>query len=263
MNKLSKIAIVSSLSILTGIIAVRGVALAQEPESQPMEKTNSETQEAPKNNPSKPNPRLRSKNIDTESRPTEQKEDLPKSGESRTPKTEQRELNIAEKTANREQKIQERCEAVGMKILNHQNNFKSKSQGRITKYNQITTRLETVSTKLAEKGVDVAIYNSYLVELKAKITALNTANQEYIQLFGTKANTGEFCNNKAQLATEVETRKTKLQAIIAKDKEIRMYIKDTIIPYLKIIKPESTTNTAPTNTSEPVPTTNTTVSPVQ
>lgn len=269
MNKLSKIAIISSLSILTGIIAVRGVVLAQEPESQSTEKINSETQEAPKNNPSKPNPRLRSKNIDKESRPTEQKEDLPKSGELKNQKIEKvekvdkKELDVVEKTANREQKIQERCESVGIKIVRHQNIFKSKSQGRITKYNQITTRLETVSTKLAEKGVDVAIYNSYLVELKAKITALNTANQEYIQLFGTKANTGEFCNNKAQLATEVETRKAKLQAIIAKDKEIRMYIKDTIIPYLKSIKPESTTNTTPTNTSDPVPTTNTPVSPVQ
>lgn len=263
MNKLSKIAIVSSLSVLGLMIAFGGVVLAQEAESQPVEKTNSETQEAPKNNPSKPDPRLRSKNIDKESRSTEQKEDLPKSGESRTTKTEQRELNITEKTANREQKIQERCEAVGMKILNHQENFKSKSQGRITKYNQITTRLETVSTKLAEKGVDVGTYNSYLVELKVKITALNTANQGYIQLFGTKANTGEFCNNKVQLATEVDTRKIKLQAIIAKDKEIRIYIKDTIIPYLKSIKSESTTNTTPNNVSEPTPTTNTPVNTVQ
>lgn len=257
MNKLSKIAIVSSLSILGGMIAFGGVVLAQEPSSTPVENTNPETKEAPQTNTTNPNPRLKSRDSERKSAPTENKEITSQASEKRTQNMEQRELNVVERTANREQRIKDRCEAVGMRIVNHQKMFTSKSQARLTKYNQITTRLETVSTRLVEKEVDVIIYNSYITELKAKIAALNTLNQEYTQLFGSKANTGEFCNNKEQLATEVETRKSKLQAVIAKDKEIRMYIKDTILPYLKSIKPaptntEASTSGTPSNPTVPV-----------
>jgi len=257
MNKLSKIAIVSSLSILGGMIAFGGVVLAQEPSSTPVENTNLETKEAPQTNTTKPNPRLKNRDSERKSAPTENKEITSQASEKRTQNMEQRELNVAERTANREQRIKDRCEAVGMRIVNHQKMFTSKSQARLTKYNQITTRLETVSTRLAEKGVDVITYNSYITELKAKIDALNTLNQDYTQLFGSKANTGEFCNNKEQLATEVETRKSKLQVVIAKDKEIRMHIKDTILPYLKSIKPaptntEASTSGTPSNPTVPV-----------
>jgi hypothetical protein len=220
MNKLSKIALVSSLSILGGIIAFGGVVLAQEPSSTTVENYNPETQ-----------------NIST------------KSGEKRMQNMEQRKLNIAERTANKEQRVKDRCEAVGMRIVKHQEIFTSKSQARLTKYSQITTRLEAISTRLAEKNIDITNYNSYITELKAKTTALNALNQDYIQLFGSKANTGEFCNNKEQLVTEIEARKAKLQLVITKDKEIRMYIKDTILPYLKSIKTESASTITPTTPS--------------
>lgn len=230
MNKLSKISLISSLSILGGIIAFGGVVLAQDSTKIMVENSNPETQ-----------------NISTQS------------GEKRMQNMEQRKLNVAERIPNREQRIKDRCESVGMRIAKHQEMFTSKSQARLTKYNQITTRLETVSTKLAEKGVDVSTYNSYITELKSKITSLNTLNQDYTQLFGSKANSGEFCNNKDQLATEVETRKSKLQAVIAKDKEIRMYIKDTVLPYLKSVQPESNA----TNRNSTSPTNNTLVKPIQ
>ena len=251
MNKLSKIALVSSLSILGGKIAFGGVVLAQEPSSTPVENPNPETKEAPQTNTTKPNPRLKNRDSERKSAPTENKEITSQASEKRTQNMEQRELNVAERTANREQRIKDRCEAVGMRIVNHQKMFTSKSQARLTKYNQITTRLEAISTKLTEKGIDITNYNSYITELKAKTTALNVLNQDYIQLFGSKANTGEFCNNKEQLVTEIEARKAKLQLVITKDKEIRMYIKNTILPYLKGIKTESAstiTSTTPSNT---------------
>lgn len=260
MNKLSKIAIISSLSVLGAVTTVNGVLFAQEDNTTPAQEIPVESRDrrAPmrdRENPSRQRQDNQRATPPMQNRGDEIKEKSP----------EQRAVNQDNKNSQpsiltseqREQKIKERCEAVGMKILNHQNNFKSKSQARLTKYNQITTRLETVSTRLAEKGVDVITYNSYITELKAKITALNTANQEYVQLFGTKANTGEFCNNKEQLAAEVETRKSKLQEVIAKDKEIRMYIKDTMLPYLKSIKPaptntEASTSGAPSNPTVPV-----------
>ncbi|MEX0596966.1 MAG: hypothetical protein WD512_10750, partial [Candidatus Paceibacterota bacterium] len=173
---------------------------------------------------------------------TQEREDiLNQNPEIRAANMEKRDANVSVNQEQRTQKIKERCDNVGMKIVEHQNKFKPKSQGRIVKYNQVTIRLEAVSTKLAEKGVDIATYNSYLVELKSKINALNTLNQDYIQLFGAKSNTGEFCNNKEQLSTEVDTRKAKLQLVISKDKEIRMYIKETILPYLRSIKPQEPT----------------------
>lgn len=264
MNKLSKIAIVSSLSILGGMIAFGGVVLAQDTNPDlnsdiPPERTDRRLPRYNKNNPNSQNrdinrnlspserENMASQNIEPRSRDAEQKSQRVDKGL----------LNKSERTANREQRIKDRCEAVGIKIINHQNTFTSKSQARLTKYNQITTRLETVSTRLSEKEVDVSTYNSYITELKAKTTALNSLNQDYTQLFGSKSNTGEFCNNKEQLATEVEARKSKLQAVIAKDKEIRMYIKDTILPYLKSIKPDpnntkASTSVPPSNTTVPV-----------
>jgi hypothetical protein len=252
MNKLSKIALVSSLSILVSVVAISGVVIAQEPNTEPVKDDMTPIMmEAPqtKERPARTNSNSKARNTENQDMPTQ-------NAGIRTSNMEKREANVASNQEQRTQRIKERCEKVGMKIVEHQNKFKSKSQGRIVKYNQITTRLETVSTKLAEKGVDVATYNSYLVELRSKINALNTLNQDYIQLFGTKSNTGEFCNNKEQLSTEVDTRKEKLQLIIAKDKEIRMYIKDTIIPYLRIIKPQTQTIAPSTTDSSVTSTTN-------
>lgn len=257
MNKLSKIAIISSLSVLGAVTTVNGVLFAQEDNATPAQEIPVESGDRRAPMRDREDPSRQRQNNQRAAPPMQNRGDeiKEKSPEQRVGSQNNRTSILT--SEQREQKIKERCEAVGMKILNHQNNFKSKSQARLTKYNQITTRLETVSTRLAEKGVDVITYNSYITELKAKITALNTANQEYVQLFGTKANTGEFCNNKEQLATEVETRKSKLQEVIAKDKEIRMYIKDTMLPYLKSIKPaptntEASTSGAPSNPTVPV-----------
>ena len=250
MNKLYKIALVSSLSVLV----ISGVVIAQEPNTEPVKDDMSPmTTEDPqsKERPNRANSNLRDRSIERGSIPSENRAIPTQNPETRVSNMEKREANIATNQEQRATRIQERCQNVGMKIVEHQTKFKSKSQGRITKYNQITNRLETFSTKLAEKGVDVITYDSYLVELNSKINSLNTLNQDYIQLFGSKANTGEFCNNKEQLSTEVDTRKTKLQLVIAKDREIRIYIKDTVIPYLRSIKPQADT-IAPTTQEPPV-----------
>lgn len=247
MNKLSKITLVSSLSVLVSVVVISGVVIAQEPNTEPMKDDMSPmTTEAPqiKERPIRVNSNAQNRNVERQSTSSQ-------NPNVSTQNIEKRQSNIITNQEQRATRIKERCENVGMKIVEHQNKFKSKSQGRITKYNQITNRLETVSTKLAEKGIDITTYNSYLVELKSKINALNTLNQDYILLFGSKANTGEFCNNKEQLSTEVDTRKAKLQLVIDKDKEIRMYIKDTIIPYLKSIKPQEQT-TVPSTVESPV-----------
>jgi hypothetical protein len=261
MNKLSKIALVSSLSILVAVVAVGGVVIAQEPNTEPIkEDMPPMTKEAPqtKEKPIRTNSNSKARNTEKKAIPAENQDMPTQNPEIRASNMEKREANIVANQEQRAQRIKERCDNVGMKIVEHQNKFKSKSQGRIVKYNQVTTRLETVSTKLAENGVDVTTYNSYLVELKSKINALNTLNRDYILLFGTKANTGEFCNNKEQLSTEVDTRKAKLQLVIDKDKEIRMYIKDTILPYLKSIKPQPTTNSPSETAPIESPTTNNT-----
>jgi hypothetical protein len=247
MNKLSKIVLVSSLSVLLSVVVISGVVIAQEPNTEPMKDDMSPmTTEAPqtKERPIRVNSNVQNRNVERQTKQSE-------SSNVSTQNIEKRQSNIITNQEQRATRIQERCESFGIRIVNHQNIFRVKSQGRITKYNQITNRLETVSTKLAEKGVDIATYDSYLVELNSKINSLNILNQDYIQLFGSKANTGEFCNNKEQLSTEVDTRKAKLQLVIAKDKEIRMYIKDTIIPYLKSIKPQEQT-TIPSAVESPV-----------
>lgn len=242
MNKFYKIVLISIIFVLVGTINFLGVSLAQESSLTPLDNSNQDTKESPQTNNVNPNPRFKNKDLEKKSSPTDTKDISSKASEKRNENVDKRELNLAERAANREQRIKDRCELVGSRILKHQENFTSQSQTRFNKYNKITTRLEAVSTSLIEKGVDVSVYNSYITELKSKIIVLSTLNQDYIQLFGSKANTGEFCNNKEQLVAEIQDRKSKLQLVIAKDKEIKIYIRDTILPYLKSIKTESNNN---------------------
>ena len=78
--------------------------------------------------------------------------------------------------------------------------------------------MEGVSIKLADLGVDVTIYNGYVVEVKSKVTDLNTLTQEYIASLNTDVI--QLCN-KDQAAAELNTRKAKLNVIITQDKSIR------------------------------------------
>ena len=238
MNKLSKTAIVSSLSVLGGVMAFGGVVLAQDSTTATVESSDLETKESSQTNSTQPNLRLKNRSSERRSLSNKSNDISSQAGEKRSMATEENQSNASLKNISREQKIKDRCDIVGIRVVNHQSKFAIQSQTRITKYNQITVRLESLKTKLEEKGVDVITYNSYITELKSKITALNTLNQDYITLFQSKPYPSDFCRAKDSLYTEVETRKSNLQLIISQDKEIRMYIKYTILPYLRSIKPE-------------------------
>ncbi len=148
----------------------------------------------------------------------------------------------------REKKIKDKCQEISNKIAEHQNELKAKAEKRLGKYNKIITRLEAVSTKLADLGVDVTTYNGYVTEVKSQVAVLNQSINTYIASLGT--NTTQLCT-KEKAATELNTRKADLKVIIAQDKAIRTYIKETIIPYLRSIKPQQPTSTEQENTTVP------------
>jgi|694.fasta_scaffold05653_18 hypothetical protein len=238
MNKLLKISLISGIVVSVGITSFGKAVFAQESSSEAVQNTNSETKDDPQTTRGKSNQDLRSSPVGKKPLPSDTQDMSSRSTEQKRQDVGQRDLNVVGKNADREKKIKEKCDSVGVKIVNHQDLFKSKSQDRIAKYNQIVSRLDSFSLKLSENGVDVSTYNSYVSELKLKIDAFSMLNQNYTILFTSKANTGEFCNNKERLSTEVDVRKERLQLVIEKDKEIRTYIKDTIVSYLKTVKPE-------------------------
>lgn len=146
----------------------------------------------------------------------------------------------------REKKIKDKCQEISNKIAEHQNELKAKAEKRLGKYNKIIARLEAVSIKLVDLGVDVTIYNGYVAEVKSRVAELNTLTQTYIASLNTDVI--QLCN-KDQAAAELNTRKAELKVIITQDKSIRSYIKETIIPYLRSIKPEQPASTEQENTN--------------
>jgi hypothetical protein len=160
----------------------------------------------------------------------------------------------------REKKVKDKCQEISNKITEHQNELKAKAEKRLGKYNKIIARLQSVSVKLAELGVDVSTYNGYVSEVNSRVTDLNTLTQKYIASL--QSDSTQLCT-KDKAATELNTRKADLKVIIVQDKAIRTYIKETIIPYLRSIKPQqpastesgnttTPTNTVPTTTSNPI-----------
>lgn len=167
---------------------------------------------------------------------------------------------------DREERIKNRCSQVTQKLDSHQKEFDSRSKQRLVKYIKVVERLESISLKLAESGVDVSQYNNYVAELKLKVDDFDALVKTYVSSLESQKST--LCSSEKP-SSNLDTKKSELQSIIKKDKEIRMYIKDTIISYLRTIKPvdEDSDNTSNQNTNNPVtesPTTTTTpVVPVQ
>lgn len=135
----------------------------------------------------------------------------------------------------REKRIKDKCQEISNRIAEHQNELKAKAEKRLGKYNKIIIRLEAVSIKLADLGVDVSIYNGYVAEVKSRVNELNQLTNVYIASLA--SDTIQLCN-KDKAGTELNTRKSDLRVIIAQDKAVRSYIKETIIPYLRSIKPQ-------------------------
>jgi len=242
MNKLSKIAIISSLSILGAVTTVNGVLFAQEDNATP-------AQEIPVENQDKRAP-MRDRATPIRQRQDNQRATPPmqnRGDEIKEKSPEQRVVNQDNKNSQpsiltseqREQKIKERCELITSKISQHKEQFQIKSQNRLDKYNKLSTRLKMSSQKLSERGVDINQYNSYIDELVNKINSLAASVQQYIQDSGDEVDS--ICSN--QKPTEyINTKRETLKLIINQEREIRVYIKDTIIPYLRSIKPQEITS---------------------
>ena len=250
MNKLSKIILISSFSILSGLIVVKHTVTAQEeslPTSQEMPNRNRDNARTQKQNVAQDTVQTQDTSGENTAQNPRQRVNTQDSSLTTTPPTDRKDL---------------RCQIYFVpRINNHQNIFKSKSRGRIAKYDQVVTRLENISTKLVEKGVDITTYNSYIAELKSKINSFNIVNEEYIALLEANTNTETLCNDREQMSSQIKIRKEKLQLVIAKDKEIRMYIKDTIIVYLRSLQTQ--TNTSGLESSSTPSTNNNRVLPQQ
>ncbi len=248
MNKLSKIVLVSSLSILSGMIVVHQTVLAQEdnvvtPQETPDRERgrNMEMERTAPPSRNRENPRIQRQNTENPSTQTrDRNSNIPERSinqgtNSQIERTSRPGVMTVEE---REQKIKERCETINAKIASHKDKFELKSQNRLNKYNKLISRLESISKKLSEREVDVTEYNSYIAELTSKVDSLNLAVQNYIQ--NSQLESASICSNQKP-SDLISTKKESLQTIITQDKALRSYIKDTIIPYLRSVKPQEET----------------------
>jgi hypothetical protein len=242
MNKLSKIAIFSSLSIFGALTSVNGLLLAQEDvvtstQEVPVESKDRRTPMRDRENPSRQRQDIQRSSPPEQNRREEIKE---KALEQRVINQDSRPSSQASLSPEqRAQKIKERCEFITNKISQHKEQFKIRSQDRLNKYNKLSARLEMTSQKLSERGVDVSQYNGYIDELVNKINSVDASIQQYIQSSGDDL--ASICAN--QKPTEsINTKREALKSIISQEREIRVYIKDTIIPYLRSIRPQESTS---------------------
>lgn len=136
----------------------------------------------------------------------------------------------------REERIRARCELVSSNIQQHQNRFTNKSDTRITVYTKIVTRLQGVSTRLSETGTDVSQLNNYITDIQGKLSTLEDASNLYSQSL--KTDSTELCSQD-NIKTVIDTKKQELQSIIAQDRAIRQIIRETVVPYLKSLRPAS------------------------
>jgi hypothetical protein len=256
MNKLSKIVLLYSISILSTVIVVNQTVLAQEDNAVISQETpNREIDE-----------NMEMERTATPSGIRESAVMQRKNTENLVPKTRDRNIDISDMnqrvnsknnrlakpdtitTEEREQKIKERCETINAKIVTHKEKFALKSQNRLNRYNKLISRLEVISQKLSEKEIDVTEYNKYIAELVSKVDSLNLVIQNYIQ--NSQLESASICSNQKP-SDFISTKKESLQVIITQDKALRSYVKDTIIPLLRSIKPQedATTSDSPANTS--------------
>jgi len=256
MNRLSKIAIISSLSIFGALTTVSGLILAQEDTATPIQEIPVESKDrrtpirdslsGQRQDNQKVSPQSKSVNRGViESEPSQRvtnQDNRPSSQPALTPE-------------QREQKIRERCELITNRISQHKEQFQIRSQSRLDIYNVLLTRLESISQRLSDKGVEVTQYNRYLDELVGKINELDMSIQEYIQGLGSEE--ALICSN--QKPTEsIDKRRDALKSIISQEREIRVYIKDTIILYLRSVNPQTTApdsslSTPSTNNNQVLP----------
>ena len=257
MNKLSKIVLVSSLSILSGVIVVHQTVLAQEdnavtPQEMPSRERgrNMEMERAAPPSKNRENTRIQRQNTENPSPQTrDRNSEIPERTMNQRVNTQDNQLSKpAIMTAEeREQKIKERCETINAKIASHKEKFELKSQNRLNKYNKLISRLESISQKLSEKEVDVTEYNNYISELLSKVDSLTFAVQNYIR--NSQLESATVCSGQKPSET-IQSKRESLQTIITQDRALRSYIKDTIIPYLRSVKPQKET-TAPSTTDSP------------
>lgn len=173
----------------------------------------------------------RKRELETANLEKKKSEDSVSSKSSDTDEFEKEEISLQE----REQRIIERCEIVSSNILRHQDRFIQKSTTRVNVYNKVITRLETISKKLTDSGVDTSLINTYISDIKLKVLALESSSKTYLDSF---KNSAELCG-KTGIKNIIETKKQDLKAVTEQDRVIRRMIRDTIVPYLKTLRPIS------------------------
>jgi cell division protein FtsB len=141
-------------------------------------------------------------------------------------------LNAVEKT-----RIQTKCKASQGVV--------SRVKGRITGletsharvYDNLVSRLTSLSTKLKAKDIDTTTLDAQITELKAKIDTFETDLAKYKEAVSDLAEMDCTADPDAFKAS-LETART-LRAQVAKDAQaIRAYLSDTIKPTLKAIRAE-------------------------
>lgn len=243
--------LIAGVLVMSGSLISITTLLAQElaPANDPLPVTNSEEVQPLVG---EQNARTRQQNIRAEQlqrqRPNNSEQNQPirpnilPEGESR------KQEGRVEINSNKEQRMMDQCEKISSNISQHKERFNAKSEIRMKVYNKVVARLEIVSNRLNATGVDTNVLNTYITEIKTKITALEGDSISYSNSL--TLNSSELCEQE-DIQNTLDAKKQELQAIIEQDKGIRRMIRDTIVPYLKTLRPISVEQSEPETSNEP------------
>lgn len=137
--------------------------------------------------------------------------------------------------AAKQARITSRCKASQGKLSSISGRIKGLETSRTQVYENLLSRLNKLSEKLATRGIDVAGLNTQITELTALITTFNTELAEYKQTVADLADMDCAADPPAFQAS-LEAARTARTETAEAAKAVRAYLKDTIKPTLGELK---------------------------
>lgn len=140
----------------------------------------------------------------------------------------------------RQARIKSRCQASQGKLSSVSGRIKGLETSRAQVYANLVSRLEKLSQRLGDKGLDVATLNEQITQLKTAVEAFNTSLTDYKQSVADLAAMDCVADPTAFQASLVAARAARV-ATAERAKEIRTLLSDTIKPTLVDLKSQLAT----------------------
>ncbi len=131
--------------------------------------------------------------------------------------------------------IKAKCTPAVSNIKSLSTRFLTNVPQRVKAYDNLSSHLDTLITKLNAKGVDTTELKQELTTLQAKITTFNTDEAAYKQALSDAKNV-DCSTDPAAFKAALLTARTARDKVMKDIADIKAYVKDTIKPTLQKIR---------------------------